>query len=308
MGVHKVFYEFERGRVGFLTLEELKDDYVMYGFPIETVQECEKHLYNFRSHPILKEDLIFVVIDYIQLHDVFGEQGRVAIYFQSDLCLVINVKDVFGMMKERFDAIMNRYKTRKQGLAGLTIETFLYHFLDDLMIEDRTFLENMEIQMSGLETRMLSERVNPTFVNEILSLKKEFMYIRNYYEQLMDVGEVFRDNENDILSSDQIQLFEIFVNRVKRVCDNVKDLKEYTVQLQETHDAMLDYDLNRIMKLFTVVTAVFAPLSLIVGWYGMNFESMPEFAWKYGYLYVVGCTIGVLVVCFVLFRKYRLLS
>ena len=49
------------------------------------------------------------------------------------------------------------------------------------------------------------------------------------------------------------------------------------------------------MKIFTIVTSIFLPLTLIVGWYGMNFENMPELTWKYGYLAVIICCIAMVV-------------
>ena len=63
----------------------------------------------------------------------------------------------------------------------------------------------------------------------------------------------------------------------------------------------LDLKLNETMKLFTVLTAVFLPLTVIVGWYGMNFRNMPELTWKYGYFSVIvlsALVVGVLVAVF----------
>ena len=50
---------------------------------------------------------------------------------------------------------------------------------------------------------------------------------------------------------------------------------------------MLDMKMNRNMNYLTVIGTIFFPLTIIVGWYGMNFISMPEFTWKYGYVYVI---------------------
>ena len=50
------------------------------------------------------------------------------------------------------------------------------------------------------------------------------------------------------------------------------------------------------MKILTVITTIFFPLTIIVGWYGMNFQSMPEFAWKYGYVYVIALSVAVVAV------------
>jgi magnesium transporter len=58
------------------------------------------------------------------------------------------------------------------------------------------------------------------------------------------------------------------------------------------------------MRIFTVITGVFLPLTLIVGWYGMNLQ-MPEYTWKYGYLFVIGLSVLVAVACIVLFRRRK---
>lgn len=302
-----MFYEMKRGRAGFITLGELQDDYIMYGIPEKTVKECTGNLYNFRSDIHVTNDLVFVVLDLIQLRDVFGEKDRMALYVKADLCLVVAIRDDQERIRNHFDSVMERYETEKHSIGEAVPERFLYYFLDRLIQEDRIILENMEFHMSELERQMLQERINPGFVNEILQWKRELMYIWNYYEQLIDLGEVLRENENNMFLEENTKKFGIYTDRVHRLNDNVRHLKEYTVQLRETHDAMLDYNLNNIMKFFTVITTVFMPLTLIVGWYGMNFQYMPELNWRYGYLTVVIFSVVVVLALVLAFKKHKLL-
>ena len=56
------------------------------------------------------------------------------------------------------------------------------------------------------------------------------------------------------------------------------------------------------MKIFTLVTSIFLPLTLIAGWYGMNLQ-MPEFTWKYGYLFVIAVCIIVVAIWAIIFKK-----
>ncbi|MCM1158745.1 MAG: hypothetical protein NC300_07840 [Bacteroidales bacterium] len=302
-----MFYELKRGRVGLITYEELKNDYVMYDFPEQTVEECSGNPYNFRSDAYVVDDLVFAVLDILHLLDVFGEKNRMALYIRQDLCLFVLIKDEDGSVRKLFEQVVKRYEEEGQGMKQTVPEKFLYHFLNRLIQDDRKFLENMEVNMSVLETRILKEHVDPVFINEILLMKKELMYIWNYYEQLIDIGETLRDNENDMFPEENVRRFTIFTDRVGRLSENVKHLKEYTVQLRETHDAMLDYNLNSIMKLFTVVTTIFLPLTLVAGWYGMNFTNMPELGWKYGYLGVIVASVLMVTCCIIAFKKHRLL-
>lgn len=59
--------------------------------------------------------------------------------------------------------------------------------------------------------------------------------------------------------------------------------REYSLQLREMHQTQIDVRQNNIMKILTIVTTVFLPLSLIAGWYGMNFVNMPELQSTNGY-------------------------
>lgn len=300
-------YDLKKGRVLYITFEELKDDYVMYGFPEITLKECQDNPSNFRSDSYVQADLVFFVLDLIDFLDVFGGKQRLAIYVQKELCVFVAVQDEKEQIKERFLRVCEYYDNAPKGIEQSVPEIFLYHFLDDLIRQDRKMLENLEFHMSGLESRMMKERLDSIFINEILSLKRELMYVRNYYEQLIDVGEVLQDNETFLLPEESARLFAIYVQRTRRLSETTNYLKEYTVQLRETHDAMLDYNLNNIMKLFTVITTVFLPLTLIVGWYGMNFEYMPELHWRYGYLGIVILSLFIVGGCFVIFKKYKLL-
>ncbi len=302
-----MFYEMKKGRIGYITLEELQDDYVMYGISKEWVEACTGNLSNFRSDIHVSRDLIFTLLDLIQLRDVFGEKDRVALFVKADYCLIVAVKDVKGRIRECFAKIMQRYEEKQHGLDEAVFERFLYYFLDHLILDDRIILENMEFHMSELEMKMLKERIHPGFINDILEWKRELMTIWNYYEQLIDLGEVLRDNECAFFLEENTKKFAIFTQRIERLSENVVRLKEYTVQLRETHDAMLDYNQNNIMKLFTVITTIFLPLTLIVGWYGMNFQYMPELTWRYGYLGVIILSVIVVVALIVAFKRHRLL-
>ncbi|MGL4383302.1 MAG: CorA family divalent cation transporter, partial [Bacilli bacterium] len=67
-----------------------------------------------------------------------------------------------------------------------------------------------------------------------------------------------------------------------------------TVQIKELYQSSIDSNMNKTMQFFTVVSSVFLPLTLIVGWYGMNFVYMPELKWEYGYISVILISVMVL--------------
>ena len=96
----------------------------------------------------------------------------------------------------------------------------------------------------------------------------------------------------------------MFTNRINRLFQGVNNLRDYVTQVREAYQAQVDINQNTLMKLFTVVTTIFLPLTLIVGWYGMNFN-MPEYSLSYGYSVVIIISISIVVICIVWFKKNK---
>ena len=84
-------------------------------------------------------------------------------------------------------------------------------------------------------------------------------------------------------------------------------LREYLLQLRELYQSQVDLQQNRVMSILTVVTTIFLPLTLIAGWYGMNFPGMPEFEWKYSYPAVIVISILIIVLEILYFKKKKML-
>ena len=97
-------------------------------------------------------------------------------------------------------------------------------------------------------------------------------------------------------ASEEGRLFRMLEDRINRLRERSQQLCDYSMQIQSMFQAEVDIRQNRIMQILTIVTAIFLPLTLLVGWYGMNFAFMPELKWRYGYpvLFVVSIIIVIL--------------
>ena len=143
------------------------------------------------------------------------------------------------------------------------------------------------------------------FNSHMIAFRKEVLTLFHYYSQLFDIGVVLQEDENGLFRKEERQLFRLFAERINRLREETQLLREYSTQVQEVYQAQIDIRQNKIMKILTVVTTVFLPLSLIAGWYGMNFTSMPEFGWKYGYAFVILLSAAVVLLCIWIFWKKK---
>ncbi len=111
---------------------------------------------------------------------------------------------------------------------------------------------------------------------------------------LLILSALFEDNDNEIFEDDDLRYLSNFKDKVKRLREDIDMLRSSVSHLQDAYSSYLDLKTNHIMGVFTAVTTIFFPLTLVVGWYGMNFENMPELSWRFGYLFVI--IVSILVV------------
>jgi magnesium transporter len=179
----------------------------------------------------------------------------------------------------------------------------LYVFFAELLKNDIGYLEEMEERITETEDQLLTTS-RPAHIGNIIHYRRELLRLKKYYEQLNEIFEGLTENENDMISPEELRYFRILDAKVDRLFDHVLNLRDYVTQVREAYQAQIDIEQNALMRIFTVITGVFLPLTLIVGWYGMNLQ-MPEYSWKYGYLFVAALSVLVAVACIVLFRRRK---
>lgn len=187
-----------------------------------------------------------------------------------------------------------------------TLERFFYDFLVLLIENEPVYLANLEKRISKLEEHIIKHNIK-NFNFQILEIKKEISIIYRYYSQLADMGDTLVENEDDFFGKDDIVTFPVFTDRAQRLQNEIQSLRDYAMQVQEVYQTEIGIKQNDVMKVLTIVTTLFLPLSLIAAWYGMNFTCMPEVTWKYGYLFVIILSVAVVLLCIWIFKKKKLL-
>lgn len=178
----------------------------------------------------------------------------------------------------------------------------LLEFFASLTADDVLDLEKFEDKITDIEDVLISnKKVKSNTSASIVKMRRELLKMKRYYEQMSLIMSDIADNEDNALSEDMRKRFAFVDRRMDYLLNFVLHLREYITQVREAYQAQIDIEQNQIMKIFTVVTAVFLPLTLIVGWFGMNFQ-MPEYGWSFGYPYVIALSVAVCIVCIVFFK------
>ena len=278
--------------VAVLTFEERKENYSLFDMVIDldltTSDQRETK----------------AVVNYDSLTGCFSIPDREHISSRHFFSFALDEKGIVliddtGYALSKIEAIQRSKKWRMPSL-----ERFLYDFLEMIIGKDLALLEKLEHQLNHTEEEILRSK-GEDFPTELNQIRGDLIDLRVHYEQLIDFGQELEENENGFFQPENLRFFRLFTERVIRLQDTVSSLRDYVVQLRDLVQSELDVHQNKIMTLLTVVTSIFLPLTLIAGWYGMNFRYMPELEWKASYPVVILVSILIVVVCLVWFKKKK---
>lgn len=185
-----------------------------------------------------------------------------------------------------------------------SIERFIYDFLEQIVSHDQIVLQRFDKDLDTIESNILEgDEKDPSIT--VSRIRSDLRDMRIHYEQLLDFSQELEENENDFFNEDNTRYFHLFSQRVSRLHDLTNSLRDYSIQIRDLYQSQLDKKQNRIMTLLTIITSIFMPLTLIAGWYGMNFKFMPELEYKAAYPIVIAASICIVIISLLFFKKKK---
>ena len=166
------------------------------------------------------------------------------------------------------------------------------------MIEDAT---NEITKLS--KTLTLAEDIDEDVLLDIKNLQERIMHLReNTIDKHRVVSSVLR---SELIPNDLRPRLSLVIKDINSLVEHTKFGFERLDYLQDTFLGLVNIEQNKIIKIFTIVSVLLMPPTLIASIYGMNFKFMPELNWKYGYPTAVGCMFLVSVLILLYFKKKK---
>lgn len=203
--------------------------------------------------------------------------------------------DVFGPVRERLAHARSRL--RRQGADEL-----LYALLDAVV--DNYFLA---LEAIGEMVEELDENVteDPTKLDarRLHVLKREVLYLRKALVPARELLASLSHIDSELVSDACLVYLRDVSDHVVQATETVDVHREILASLLDVYHSSLSNRMNEIMKVLTMISTLFIPLTFLAGIYGMNFDVMPELRWTYGYPMVWAVMIAVAIALFYLFRR-----
>lgn len=285
--------------VSYLTLEELEKDHSVLEVNREILEICKEK--NPHSILLVREGYRFIILPLPSFTGLKKTGSPIGLYFDTQKILIIALTEEKISEGFFYQALDSPSKISSPG-------HFLFAFLREVLRDHYENYLDYETKIQDLEQLIWqTENKSRGLEIELSTLSRELLILQNFYDELSELLSRLEENESATLSADELLLLASIHGRVDHYAGNIRFLRDYLGGVRASYQAQLDLSMNEVMKLFTVLSAVFLPLTLLVGWYGMNFQYMPELGWRYGYLTVGGLSLIIAGLILYYFRNRRLL-
>ncbi len=243
---------------------------------------------------------IYIVMKMLTINQKTGEieTEQVSIVFNSKIVFSFQEKmgDDFEPLRDR---IRKKNKIRKMGTDYLT-----YSIIDYVADNYFIVLEKIGERIEKIEEEVLMYP-DDTTLKKIHELKRDTLMIKKSIWPLRDVLGLMIRPENDFIQDSIVFNLRDAYDHAIEVIDTVEAYRDFLSGLLDIYLSGTSNRMNEVMKVLTLISTVFMPLTFIAGVYGMNFKRIPETEWYNGYFYILGLMILIVVLMFVFFKKKK---
>lgn len=289
----------DEGNMHWLNVDGLHDEPLM-----QAVAE------RFELHPLMVEDILntdhrpkveeyqdslFVVAKMLRAERASGELVVEQISFVLRKGLLITFQersgDVLDPIRDRLRQDLGR--VRKSGADYL-----LYSLLDVIVDHYFVVLEELGMRIEGLEKKVIS-RPERADLRSIQRLRGQLIGVNRHVTPMRELAGRLNTLQHPLLDKSTRRYLNDLQDHAVYIAETIGTYRELLTSLENTYHAGVNLRMGQVMKLLTVISTIFIPLTFIVGVYGMNFRYMPELEWHYGYATVMSAmallSLGMLV-------------
>jgi len=247
------------------------------------------------------ESYLYLVLRMPHAHSVTSEilSEQVSIILTKDCVLSFQEQpgDVFEPIRERLRRGIGRI--RRAGPDYLT-----YALVDAIVDHYFVLLGRLSDRLAELEDEVHTDP-SPETLRAVHALRRESILLRKSVWPLRDLVSGFARSESPLVA-DKTKLYLRDVHdHAVQVIDTIETLRDMVGSLIDLYMSAVSNRMNEIMKVLTIVGSLFIPLTFVAGIYGMNFQHMPELAWRWGYAGAWAVMVAVLVGMLAYFRRKR---
>lgn len=250
-----------------------------------------------KSYVAVEDNYTFAIVELLDIMGNLETSDLIGFYIENNRLIIVDMYDKDQSTAEAFKQMLNKkFAVRSPG-------RILKYFITALIENHTRIFDQIKNSTAAVEDAIIKNKKIKNSIKIISDNRHKALNLYASYERLLDTIEVFMENGNEIFDDDDIKHLKSLSFRIERYSSNISYLSGYITNVKDSYTSKMDLSMNNTMKILTIVTTIFTPITIITGWYGMNFKNMPELKWRFGYLYVVFLSIIILIISYNLLKK-----
>ena len=233
-------------------------------------------------------------------HEIKSEQLTIILLNDNT---VISFQEVQG--GDAFDIIRARIRTGKGRVRKMAADYLAYCLMDAVVDFYFVVLEKIGDRIEALEEELIHHPSEET-MRTLHAMKREMIFLRKAVWPMRELINNFERCESKFIKKPTRLFLRDLYDHTIRVIDTVETFRDLLSGMMDIYLSSVSNRMNEVMKVLTIITTIFIPLSFIAGIYGMNFDNMPELHTRYGYyaLWIAMISIAVGMVFYFKKRKW----
>jgi len=203
-----------------------------------------------------------------------------------------------------FEGIRRKIIENTGEIRKMETDYLAYLIIDKIVDEYFNSINHLEEHVENLEERA-ARTSDDTYIEEIQETKKYLLLIKKAILPLRDNLLIISRHESFFQNGEIKPFLQDLIENLDHAVTQVEHYREWLSGIMEVNLSVLSYQLNKVMKVLAMISAIFIPLSFIAGIYGMNFQNMPELSTSFGYFIVLGVMFLVASIMIVFFKLRR---
>jgi magnesium transporter len=291
LGVNELIREVKADHVNWINvdglqqqpiIEKLQSHFCLHSLLVDDVVNDQRpKAEEYEDHLFVSLKMLYKIngpeIDYEQISFVLG----------SDFLLSFQEKE-----GDLFDAFRERIRLDQGRVRKKQADYLLYRLIDIIVDSYYNVLDSIGEQIETMEDE-IRENASAESFKKIQMLKKELVYLHKALYPLREAISKLAKDESSFIREENIRYFSDVNDHVIHLIDLLDTYRDLTGGLTDYYINIQNTRLNEVIRMLTIISTIFIPLTFIVGVYGMNFEYFPELKWKYGYVGIWGLMILV---------------
>ena len=273
---------------------------------------------NFNVHPLALEDcfqvrqrpkieeyknyLFLICRTVLEEDGKYREGHQLGIFFGKNFIITIHKEKMLKLNK-----ILGDVKERKPELVQSPASFLLYSLLDEVVDDLEEAVKKVEETESLVGDEVLGETKSKNLLELIYSDRSSLLLVRRLLRQQSDVVCQITQGDFRIINEHSEPFIRDIYDHTMRTLGRIDSLLDINLGSLNIYSSSVGERMNETMRILTVISTIGVPLTILVGWYGMNFREMPEIYSPYGYLLVGFVALSIIVGTVMLFKKKRLL-